>query len=271
MDEWTYDLVEKIKEECSKSRFIHEWPSSCVFLCFYHRRTGVVRVPKLFWTNSLRNEFEYWKNNPDIVEDRLMEHAHAFYGYSIIPSQIESILEIGAGPFTQIQYLITPFRHINSITILEPNAISYMKLNNCKYKGGHLKGHSIEIISDSIESFMEKQRKLSTTNHKLYSIVVAINVVEHVQDAIEYFHAIYNLIEINGLVIFHERWFDHPRDGDCVLEDAERLHPIRITKFVIDIFLNQFETLFINYNKTLRQQKSVCKEQGVYFIGRKTK
>lgn len=205
------------------------------------------------------------------IEDRLYEHVQGFHGYKIIPLELRSIVEIGAGPFTQIQYLLTPFRSIKQITLIEPNALDYMKLNNCAYRGGHLRGHPVSIVSESIESIMKTRRQLMKQSKSLeyYSAVISINVVEHVRDALEYFRSLYDLLEDNGLLIFHERWYDSPQKADCVLENAEYLHPIRINKWVIDTFLEQFQPLYVYLNQTTRQIYSPCKEHGIYFIGRK--
>lgn len=248
-----------------------EWNTSCLFLCFYHRLTGITKIPAIFWQRSLNNELFFWHENPTMIDDRLSEHVEGFYGYKIIPLKLNSIVEIGAGPFTQIQYLLTPFRSIKQITLIEPNALKYMQLNNCAYRSGHLRGHPVTVIPESIETIMKKRRQndFSPYLSKYYSVLVSINVVEHVNDAFEYFRGLYDLLEDNGLLIFHERWYDYPEQADCVLQNAEDLHPIRITKWIIDQFLNQFETLYINFNRTQRQVHSVCFEQGVYFIGRK--
>jgi hypothetical protein len=205
------------------------------------------------------------------IDDRLYEHAEGFHGYKMIPLEIRSIIEIGAGPFTQIQYLLTPFRSIKQITLIEPNALEYMKLNNCAYRGGHLHGHPVSIIAESIEKVMKKRRqnKIFLNSSEYYSALISINVVEHVSDALEYFRGLYDLLEDNGLLIFNERWYDYPQQGDCVLDNAEFLHPIRITKWVIDQFLDRFEPLYINFNRTKRQLRSPCFEHGIYFIGRK--
>lgn len=249
-----------------------EWNRSCLFLCFYHRLTGVIQIPSIFWYKSLHNELGYWKDNPMSIDDRVYEHVEGFHGYKIIPLEIKSIIEIGAGPFTQVQYLLTPFRSIKKITLLEPNALEYMKLNNCAYRGGHLRGHPVSILSESIETLIKTRREnllYSNSSESSYSILISINVVEHVNDALEYFRGLYDLLEDNGLLIFHERWYDYPQQGDCVLQNAEDLHPIRITGWIIKQFLNQFQTLYINFNRTKRQIHSPCFEQGIYFIGRK--
>ena len=258
--------------KCLKSQTAQqEWNTSCLFLCFYHRLTGIIQIPQIFWYASLNNELDYWKESPMTIDDRLYEHIEGFNGYKIIPLEIQSIIEIGAGPFTQVQYLLTPLRSVKQITLVEPNALDYMKLNNCAYRGGHLRGHPVFIIAESIEVIMKKRRekKIRSNSTEYYSVLISINVVEHVSDALEYFRSLYDLLEDNGLIIFHERWYDYPQQGDCVLDTAENLHPIRITKWIIDRFLDQFETIHINFNKTSRQIRSKCFEQGVYFIGRK--
>ncbi|CAF2030198.1 unnamed protein product [Rotaria magnacalcarata] len=270
--EWTAWLIDQTKAKCLQSQVAQQqWNTSCLFLCFYHRLTGVTQIPSIFWHRSLGNELSYWRDNPMTIDDRLYEHVEGFHGYKVIPLKLNSIIEIGAGPFTQIQYLLTPFRLIKQITLIEPNALSYMQMNNCAYRGGHLHGYPVSIISESIEIVMEKRRynEFFSSPSKHYSAVIAINVVEHVSNAFEYFRGLYDLLEDNGLLIFHERWYDYPQQGDCLLQNAEDLHPIRITKWIIDQFLKQFEAIYINFNRTRRQMHSVCFEQGVYFIGRK--
>lgn len=206
-----------------------------------------------------------------LIEDRLYEHAEGFQGYTAVPLKLNSIIEIGAGPFTQVQYLLTPFRLINRITLIEPNALYYMKLNNCAYRGGHLRGYPVLIQAESIEVLIQKRREQKSISNSstYYSALISINVVEHVRDALEYFRALYDLLENDGLLIFHERWYDTPQQGDCILQSPGHLHPIRISKWMIDQFLNQFEVTFINYNRTRRQMYSPCVEKGIYFIGRK--
>ncbi|CAF3193612.1 unnamed protein product [Rotaria sp. Silwood2] len=270
--QWTLSLIKQTKKKCSQSKFAQqEWNTSCLFLCFYHRLTGIIQIPSIFWYKSLNNELDYWKENPMTIDDRLYEHVEGFHGYKNVPLKIDSIVEIGAGPFTQVQYLLTPFRSIKQITLIEPNALDYMKLNNCAYRGGHLRGYPISIIAESIEVIIKKRRQQKSylNSTKYYSALISMNVVEHVNDALEYFRGLYDLLEDNGLLIFHERWFDYPQQGDCVLQSVEHLHPIRITKWVIDKFLHQFNTLYVNFNQTRRQLYSPCFERGVYFIGQK--
>ena len=217
----------------------------------------------------MNNELIYWKQFPTTIDDRLYEHVEGFHGYKDVPVGLKSIIEIGAGPFTQVQYLITPFRPFERITLVEPNALAYMELNNCAYRGGSLRGRPVTIIAESIEALLKKRRENATTTER-YAALVSMNVIEHVSDALEYFRGLYDLLEPNGLLIFHERWYDYPAQGDCVLQGAEDLHPIRITRWILDRFLDQFEPIFVNYNRTKRQQSTPCFEQGIYFIGRKT-
>ena len=272
--QWTRSLIEETRQACLESQPANdEWKRSCLFLCFYHRLTGVIQVPRIFWHRALTNELHYWKENPTFIEDRLYEHVEGFDSYANVPQLIESIVEIGAGPFTQVQYLLTSVRSIEQITLIEPNALEYMKLSNCAYRSGQLRGYPVTIIARSIEAVMkvrrESRNRTLAARSKQYSAVISMNVVEHVSDALEYFRGLYDLLEDDGLLIFHERWFDYPPQGDCVLGSAENLHPIRITRWIVDRFLQQFDTLFVNFNQTKRQKYSPCFEQGIYFIGRK--
>jgi len=46
-------------------------------------------------------------------------------------------------------------------------------------------------------------------------------------------------------------------------------HPIRVTKSVLDIFLNQFETLSKRSEPTTAMKGRSTEEQGYYFVGQK--
>lgn len=255
---------------CSKSKeSLSEWNSSCLFLCFYHRLTGVVKIPRTFWRRSLSNELNYWKENPTLIDDRLFEHVEGFDRYKTVPFEIESIVEIGAGPFTQVQYLLNPTRSIKRISLVEPNALEYLKLNNCAYRGGHLRGFPVEIFPQPIEDFIRIDRERNSSER--FDLLISINVVEHVENALEYFRALHFLIRDGGFIVFHERWFEVPREADCALGSPEFLHPIRITKWIVDEFTQLFEPIFVNFNKTKRQIFSPCLERGIYFIGKKKK
>jgi len=77
--------------------------------------------------------------------------------------------------------------------------------------------------------------------------VISINVVECVSDALEYFPDLYNLLEDTGSLIFYDWRYDYQQQGDCVVSNAENLHPIRITNWVMDRFLDQNENNLIVY------------------------
>ena len=66
------------------------------------------------------------------------------------------------------------FRLIKKITLIEPNALNYMKLNNCAYRGGHLRGYPVSIIAKSIEIIMKKRRqnKIQKSERKTFFFIL---------------------------------------------------------------------------------------------------
>ena len=67
-------------------------------------------------------------------------------------------------------------------------------------------------------------------------------MIEHVQNAIEYFHSLHAALRPGGMLIFHDRFYPNPPAGDAIL-DENIYHPIRLT---VDVFLSDFDIVFDN-------------------------
>jgi SAM-dependent methyltransferase len=107
----------------------------------------------------------------------------------------------------------------------------------------------------------------SLLNHaKQYDTLVSINVIEHVQNAYSYLTGLHRVLKPGGLLIYHDRFFDDPNEGNCVL-GVNNYHPIRITRMVLDIFLDQFEEIYRSTEPTPRMVQGGCNEKPIYFIG----
>jgi SAM-dependent methyltransferase len=79
----------------------------------------------------------------------------------------------------------------------------------------------------------------------MYDTLIAINVIEHVQNAFEFLTQIYTALKPGGLLIFHDRYYlnSHIMDGDL-------WHPVRIKRRVLDHFLAGFQILYNNCSAT---------------------
>jgi 2-polyprenyl-3-methyl-5-hydroxy-6-metoxy-1,4-benzoquinol methylase len=73
----------------------------------------------------------------------------------------------------------------------------------------------------------------------LFDTVMVVNVIEHVQNAVELLHSVHKSLKPGGLLIFHERYYEYPQAADKVL-GRNVFHPIRLTRRFFDHFLTDF-------------------------------
>lgn len=231
------------------------------YLCFSHPVYGVPQIPISLWKLVQNNEANIWKASND-KQDRGVEHLDGFSNYSSLPLSLGNYIEVGSGPFTQTQFIIE--RKFYKISLLEPGAETYMKkVKNCNYKNGHLFGKKVRILAHGAE------RLNADKYFGNYDTLLAINVIEHVWDAYKYLQNLYDSLKTGGVLIFHERFYPYPAYGDCVLGKGSSLHPIRLTKHVVQHFLNKFKSIYLFEGQTKDQIQRKCGEVGFYFIGKK--
>ena len=248
--------------------------SYCAYLCYSHPLTGVTVIPFSIWKTAQVAESRAWKGNSG-NSDRSDEHKEGFQGYHILNGlYLGDVIEVGAGPWTQTRAILDSFEienTVRSFTIHEPSAHFYKQNTpSCAYKSGRLeKMNKNGFYSFPVTVFGEKGESL-TDRQTQYDTLVAINVIEHVQNAYEYLKGLHKTLKPGGLLIFHERFFDDPVSGDKVL-GRNLYHPIRITKFVLDVFLDQFDVLMKNENPTTGMIQRKAFEHGYYVIARKKK
>lgn len=46
---------------------------------------------------------------------------------------------------------------------------------------------------------------------------MSINVIEHVYDAFKFLDNLYNALKPGGIIIYHDRYYKTPPDGDGIL------------------------------------------------------
>ena len=98
------------------------------------------------------------------------------------------------------------------------------------------------------------------------------NVIEHVQNAVEFLHGLHKSLKPGGLLIFHDRYYYTPLHGDKVLVTGGLYHPIRPTKEVFDKFLSHFDIVFNNCVGHLTidgWKERDLDERGYYVVARK--
>ena len=67
-------------------------------------------------------------------------------------------------------------------------------------------------------------------------------MIEHVQNAIAYFHSLHATLRSVGMLIFHDR--NSPAGGAVLGENI--YHPIRLMQLMFDVFLSDFDIVFDN-------------------------
>lgn len=247
--------------------------SYCAYLCYAHPLTGVAVIPFSIWKAAQVAEAKAWNGHTGSAYDVSTEHIEGFEKYSILNGfYLGDVIEVGAGPWTQTRAILDSIKsenNVKSFTIHEPLAEFYKRNTPaCAYKSGKLAkidgsgnyAFPVTILGERGETLTDK--------HVQYDTLVAMNVIEHVQNAYEYLEGLYKTIKPGGLLIFHERFFENPVDGDKVL-GRNLYHPIRITRFILDIFLQQFDIVMQNENPTSAMIRRNANEHGYYVIARK--
>jgi len=218
---------------------------------FWDEEKGVVKVDTERWQNAQKFEFDCWMKHWAYAEsDRNHEHQAGFNNYEDVPQDLGNVVEIGCGPFTQLQ-TIAGNRTIREITLLDPLLDHYQQLPNCAYKDGRFLGYPTTLLCRQAEVLHATEE---------FDTAICINVLEHVQDVEAVLTMLYRAIKPEGVVIFGERCYD----GLDIDEIYDVGHPIRVKMKVFEDWEQQFTPLFNItpvFNDPLNQVH--------YFIGRK--
>jgi len=252
--------------------------SPCAYLCYSHTQYGTAVIPHALWRHAQQAEGG-WAASVGAAggsDDRSAEHWEGFGNYQIVPTVLGegSVIEIGSGPWTQTKGLLHKRAdlHITKFSIFEPMAEWYMKnVATCSYKtgklarfapttGGDFHDFPLHIFGNGGESLL--------THGESYDALVCMNVIEHVQNGFAFLQGLHRVLKPGGVLIFHERFFADPPAGDGVLGTGG-LHPIRLKREVLDIFLAQFDGIWKNSRQTSGMVARGLNEHGYYFIGRK--
>ena len=218
---------------------------------FWNDETGIIKVDVQRWKDAQKFESEGWlKHWRYAASDRNDIHKTGFSGYEAVPVDLGSVLEIGCGPFTQLQTIMEG-RAISDVTLLAPLLEEYKQLPHCTYKDNKFRGYDTRLICSQAEAL-----------HGIENIdtAICINVIEHVQDAQMILSKLHRAIKIGGIVIFGERCYDG-LDINAVYDVG---HPIRVKMKVFQEWEEQFEPLYCvvpDFGDPLDQEH--------YFIGRK--
>ena len=191
---------------------------------------GVVKVPRERWLRAQDYERNMWMvRGAGALDDGNERHAKYFNHYRDLPENVGSIVEFGAGPFTNV-YHILEHHQASYITLVDPLLSTYFKHPHCTYKDGFLRGRSIKGYSVPVEEWQPPEQ---------YDTAVMVNTLFHVMDAQAVLDKLYDCLKPGGLVVFREwpRQVDHTRQFDVG-------HPISVTPEFLYSFHARFERIY---------------------------
>ena len=234
---------------------------------FLDKEGGIHTVTVERWKLAQDAERHHWLDlRPHVTDDRNMDHAFMFDRYEMLSGKtFENAIELGCGPFTNIAVLAQLCK-IKRLTLLDPLIEDYLTHRNCKYRTGTLMANSgVEVPVDErvalpIEQFQPKVQ---------YDLVAMLNVIEHCYNVPLIFQKIWDMIRPGGLVLFHDRYFDHEQVASEAGRVYDAAHPLKVDRKLIDAFIARFEEVFFRLIATHGYAVHSGTGDQVYLVGRK--
>lgn len=234
---------------------------------FLTRDAGIHTVSIDRWKLAQDAERHHWLDlRAHMREDRNMDHAFMYDRYSALAGRtFEDAIELGCGPFTNMR-VVAQVCTIRRLTLLDPLIEDYLGHPNCHYRDGALAldgGGRLPVaerVALPIEQFQPARQ---------YDLVVMLNVIEHCYNVPVIFRKIWDMTSAGGVILFHDRYFDHEQ----VTAEAERTydaaHPLKVDRKLIDGFMGRFEAVFLRTVTTRGHARYSATGDQVYFVGRK--
>jgi SAM-dependent methyltransferase len=197
-------------------------------------KSPIVKVPSLRWKQAQEWELKIWQKQNSWSWHRLLVHrtlnalhirkSHSgddwnewwctkFNFYRNIPQKLDNAIELGCGPYTNMR-LIQRGRSISHIFCSDPLASEYIKFSGRWLAREYTKG-TILLDNHPLEE--------CPFAHGYFDLVVLINVLDHVQDAMLCLQNAIALVKKNGYFVFGQDLSD---ESDAINEDIG--HPIRL-------------------------------------------
>jgi SAM-dependent methyltransferase len=226
---------------------------------------GIPRVSRERWKSAQDAEchgwLEIWR---DSQEDRNSLHLAMFdYLAMLHGRRFAKVIELGCGPFTNLRLMLMTLA-ADEVHLLDPLLDSYRSHPHCAYADGALRlvdGRRVPIAgaySSSIEEFDNSHR---------FDVVVLINVIEHCFDVHRLFDRVWTMLNPGGLLLFHDRYFDHDDVAQNSARDYDTAHPLKVDRRIVDGFLGRFAEVFRRAVTTSGAVRLSPPGDMVYFVG----
>lgn len=262
---------------------------------FLDKQKGVVRVTRDRWTEAQRYERDTWLvAAAEASDDRNADHVKGFNGYAALRGRtFRHAVELGCGPFTNLR-LIAEHCSVAQCTLVDPLVLQYLEHRHCTYdtrflrcgktnlglsltgsRAGRLFSRLLGAVAPDllqhrlpvVELVPTPIEEMPTTRR--YDLIVMINVLEHCYDAERIFDVIAEILETDGVFVFHDKLFDQGEIERDVRTRFDAGHPLRVERNVVESFLGaHFEPLYRWSGPVADGYEDIdLSRDSVYFIG----
>eukprot|EP00981_Chlorochromonas_danica_P012928 scaffold5574_cov162-Ochromonas_danica.AAC.3 len=260
----------------------------CTSLCRYSDQLGVPWSSPQEWNENLlwkqlsfyRRELPQTRHNH--LRARLDEFAVAFHQYSSLEGlDLGKVLELGAGGYTQARSILERVNAtMKEITLVDPLVYHYQSIKGCSYYDGQLVVNNTVFPTTLSNLTIEAFGATLSTQGGLYDTVILMNVIVYAQDALKILETVYSALKPNGLLIFHDRYFDNWIKSSKCKTAGFSVNIQQVSETTLDHFLESAFSRepFFNTNQTKEQidrSKHWCRwlddEKGYFVIVHKIK
>lgn len=234
-------------------------------------------MPKERWQRAQEAELATWRRQTTWQHVLLHSVLHAFGmrktnagddwnhwwfdrfdGYRVLPDRLQNAIELGCGPYTNIR-LIRRGRTIDSVVCSDPLAAHYVRFPGSWLATEHARG-SVLLDEHPIEECPFPDRN--------FDLVILINVLDHVRDAMLCLDVATRITKTGGFLILGQDLTDE-KDAARVGEDSA--HPIWLHHEDLDGRLLGSFTPILHELLAREEGRNPGAHYGTYLlIGRKT-
>lgn len=237
---------------------------------FYEPAYGIIRVDEKRWREAQQWEAAMWAEAPAAqTTDRNDHHAAQFDRYAALPASLGHVVELGCGPYTQLQTILQLRSEgvVKSITLVDPLAAHYMaRTKGCTYRDSRLISRPARVVTQAAEDFL-------MPNGMLADVLIMTFVLQSVRSVPAVLQSAFNALRPGGWLVFADRVFDARWDSTRAGGDAfwDVGHPCSIKQTVLDHFLEGFEEVYSrrHVKEGSRQGTHAHRDEQYYFIGRR--
>lgn len=171
--------------------------------------------------------------------------------YKALPKKIDSALEVGSGPYSNIR-LINQIKKINTIVCTDPLMDTYLKFKKTWVSEMHKK--------NKITAKVGRCEDIDYPDN-YFDLVVCNNVLDHVEDVEKCFSEMYRVLKKGGHLVYSQDLTDE--------DEIKRLpkregHPIRLDHTFLESQLSVYKQVF---KKILPKEESRAEEYyGTYIL-----